>query len=707
MSLEKAKSKLEKQSGKSTLKGESSLLKILLQGTLLYVFFSVFISLFIENTLFWTLLNTAGVAAWTMHRIAMRNRKNLPFRVWLKSIWYGITGSNFNKEDSIERSQWQLLQEYHVEKYENPFTFDRKAWLSVLVPIFGSIPLQVLYFSGLGEPVDVSLLLTWIISNVLITLLFAAFGSGIMRTLLYFKEKGDREEYKAHKQKTDTRWIDRLITTIVLLVYISLHVLPATLPVSAAPDCSKKKQDVDTFFECYDSEIKYQPHTEPIVPPIPGYNMPVGQAQAEENYTLPYYETPEPELNLFQAAWKGITGMGKDIAGIVQRDGSKALSYLASNMNNPQKLYTDARNTIQVMTQAHNEGIKERANLKKDSAMGIVDWLGNKFQSYMSNPIQAAKNDIQWMDKNIVQPTISHTNNVSKYIQQNPQESWKATNIVAAPFFHIKVAIESNYPGGTKQLTQDAATILADKETYWSIAKSPFSERTQQLFEEGKYAQATGRANGELSVEAAQEGGETLLTGGFGKAGMIIFGFAIDTSQTMRRTVKIADEVGDHSKLPKKFLPDITVPNSKYSVEADTSQFNEGALQHIFDGDAKEVGNRVSIGGFHHELNSKFGQVKPGTEVLDKKGNGVYQGEVEVFGYDKTSSSNSKSTFFPKKWSREDVVNGINKSYQPGNKTLDSNGRSIYEGTYKDVRITVIVDNSTGKIITSYPNWPQ
>ncbi|MCX7996276.1 MAG: hypothetical protein N2691_00775 [Patescibacteria group bacterium] len=144
-----------------------------------------------------------------------------------------------------------------------------------------------------------------------------------------------------------------------------------------------------------------------------------------------------------------------------------------------------------------------------------------------------------------------------------------------------------------------------------------------------------------MSVEAGQEAAETLLTGGFGKAGMVVFGFTVDASKVARRSIKIADTVGDYSRLPRRFLPDIKVSNRSYKIKADTSKFEEGALQHIFDGSAKgSKSGKVSLQGFHHEGENIYAKV---TKVLKTdKATGVYEPEVEIFGYKKDSHPKAK-----------------------------------------------------------------
>lgn len=531
---------LEVQSSSETVEKKSISLS-LFKGVMVYGLFSIFISLFFENTLFWTFVNTAGVTAWLMHKIAMNGRFTLPFKLWLKKIKYELLSKQFNQDNKKERTQWQQIQEYQQFNIDNPFAFNKLAWFSLVSPIIGSLLLQILYFAGIGEPVTFNLLSIWFVSNLFLTLVFAGVGAGIMRFVLFLKERDEKLKYKANKKRIDTSWIDRLVVLIMLFLYVSVFVLPVSV-------LAVEKQTVDQFMETYDPEKKYQPYAEAVISPPLQKGTIQTQPGSEQPTQLEYYNQPEGEPNLLISLWNGLTGVGKDVGGIVKRDGGKAHNYLGKNWNNPKKMYSDAQNSITTFRNAYAEGAKEHAGQKGNSAVGIMDWVGKKAQSYWNNPVQTFKNDLGWADKNILQPYIAHSNNAAKYLQRNPKDTWMATNIVAAPFFHIKVAIESNYAGGTKQFTKDASTVLANKETYWSIAKSPFSERTQALFSEGKYAQATGRASGEASVEGAQTVAENIATGG-GKTGLLVLGFAIDASKAAKKPLHLAENI---ISLPRK-----------------------------------------------------------------------------------------------------------------------------------------------------------
>jgi hypothetical protein len=713
-------------------------------GVLRYVVLSVFIGLFFENTLFWMFLATAGVTAWTMWRIAMHGRAQLPGKLWRKWKRYEKENRTFDLKNAQEQKEWQQIEAYKIEKYnERPFVFRKTAWFALLVPVIGSVLLQLLYFTGLGTSIDAGLLITWILSNLFLTVTFSCIGGFLMFLFLWHKQKKETTHHTQNKKKRDSRWIDRLISSVVLVFYLSAFVVPTITPLSAAsPDCSKTKVTPEEFISCYDPDTEYQSHSEAIVPE-PKRRIPLGSGTAgsgnkvsslkeyyskhrgippeqinelydmcqktagcnfeellteyeNEVLTLPVYENETPDdPNLLLATLEGLGGVGQDTWNLITKEGRKGLNYLKDNWNNPKKMLDDAGNTIGKFRQAYEEGQRDRLGQKGNDAKGLADWFGKKAQQYWHDPSGQLKKDLGWMDKNILQPYLKHGADVHAYLQKNPKEAWMMTNMLTAPYFHGKVFIESNYNGGIKQFKQDAAVALADKNTYWNILKSPFSERTQQLAAEGKLAQAMGRGAGEMSIEAGQELAETVATAGVGKIGLVVANFTVDASKVAGRTVKIADTVGDYTKIPKSMLKTIKYSNASYNVKADTSRFAEYALQHLFDGN---VNKKNKVGGFHHAGENSAGKV---TRVIrENEKTGVYEAEVEVFGHRKNSNL-GRSTMFPRNWSRENVVTAVNEAY--GVKKPVPGKGNLYRGTSSTgIQIEMRIDSS-GKIETAYP----
>lgn len=58
------------------------------------------------------------------------------------------------------------------------------------------------------------------------------------------------------------------------------------------------------------------------------------------------------------------------------------------------------------------------------------------------------------------------------------------------------------------------------------------------------------------------------------------------------------------------------------------------------------------------------------------------------------------TTFFPKSWTAEEVIEAIEKVYRNPSKV--DNVKDIFEGTVNGVNIRICLDG-TGKIVTAYP----
>lgn len=213
-------------------------------------------------------LATAGAAAWTMRRIAMHGRAQLPRRLWRKWKRYEKENRSFDLSNDQERKEWAQIEGYKKERHgEKPFMFRSQAWYGLLAPVVGSVLMQLLYFAGLGGSVDAGLLFTWIFSNLLLTCAFSCIGAIAMFMFLLRKQRKENTRPSHGGMQAGRQWIDRFISGIVLVFYLSTLVSPAIAPLSAAsPDCFKKKLTPEEFIRCYDSDTAYQLHSEAIVP---------------------------------------------------------------------------------------------------------------------------------------------------------------------------------------------------------------------------------------------------------------------------------------------------------------------------------------------------------------------------------------------------------------------------------------------------------
>lgn len=134
--------------------------------------------------------------------------------------------------------------------------------------------------------------------------------------------------------------------------------------------------------------------------------------------------------------------------------------------------------------------------------------------------------------------------------------------------------------------------------------------------------------------------------------------------------------------------------NYDLSKLVSTDNFRDGSIKHIFEGDLKDG----KVSGYHYEsVPDTQANVIPGTETTPNEF-GVYKAKVEINGIVKTAN-NGYSTFFPKHWKPQEVVDAINEAYSV--KTFISG--NIYMGiSSSGVSITMYLDTS-GKIISAFP----
>ena len=122
-----------------------------------------------------------------------------------------------------------------------------------------------------------------------------------------------------------------------------------------------------------------------------------------------------------------------------------------------------------------------------------------------------------------------------------------------------------------------------------------------------------------------------------------------------------------------------------------TDNFADGTLKHIFSGEISK--NSKKAVGFHYEgLSGVEGEVIQITKQPNKYG--IYEATVKINGKNKDRIS----TFFPKNWTPQQVVDAINEAFD--NKKLVSG--NLYEGTTKTgmkIQMSII----SGKITSTWP----
>ncbi|MED1021913.1 EndoU domain-containing protein [Bacillus mycoides] len=127
-----------------------------------------------------------------------------------------------------------------------------------------------------------------------------------------------------------------------------------------------------------------------------------------------------------------------------------------------------------------------------------------------------------------------------------------------------------------------------------------------------------------------------------------------------------------------------------------TEKFRPNTLKHILEG---EINWRGDAMGYHTEvLENTPGKIISGTEeILNDQG--IYKARVEVNGTPKTGNRGF-STFFPKDWSPQKIVDNINEAYN--NRTYEFG--NTYSGIGSEgIRISMYIDGN-GKIISAFPS---
>ncbi|MDM5153542.1 WXG100 family type VII secretion target [Bacillus sp. DX1.1] len=132
----------------------------------------------------------------------------------------------------------------------------------------------------------------------------------------------------------------------------------------------------------------------------------------------------------------------------------------------------------------------------------------------------------------------------------------------------------------------------------------------------------------------------------------------------------------------------------EYSHLKDLDNFKVGtkedALKHIFQGELTKKGKAI---GFHYK-GTENAQGKIIGEIEGPNKQGIYQANVAIDG----KLKNAKSTFFPKDWTEQQVIDSINEAF---------NNKELYKGnryigiTTNGIKIEMQIKN--GKITSAYP----
>ena len=127
-----------------------------------------------------------------------------------------------------------------------------------------------------------------------------------------------------------------------------------------------------------------------------------------------------------------------------------------------------------------------------------------------------------------------------------------------------------------------------------------------------------------------------------------------------------------------------------------TENFLDSALVHIFSGHVNVNGEAT---GYHYEgMKNAQGNIIQGTVTAPNQ-LGVYTGKVKVNGVDKESNS-GYSTFYPKTWTMQQVVDAINEAYES---KVFKVGNEYYGYDKNGMKIIMYLDKDTNKIISAFP----
>lgn len=123
--------------------------------------------------------------------------------------------------------------------------------------------------------------------------------------------------------------------------------------------------------------------------------------------------------------------------------------------------------------------------------------------------------------------------------------------------------------------------------------------------------------------------------------------------------------------------------------------FTSNGLTHIFEG---EIKGAKSV-GWHYEPSSTTGRIV--SIVQPPNTQGVYEAVVEIGGVLKTNTS----TFFPKTWSKDEVMSAIYEAYRNANPKIKADGTEFvykWTGTSRGITIDMFLD-ANAEILSAFP----
>ena len=133
------------------------------------------------------------------------------------------------------------------------------------------------------------------------------------------------------------------------------------------------------------------------------------------------------------------------------------------------------------------------------------------------------------------------------------------------------------------------------------------------------------------------------------------------------------------------------------NLQKTESFVDQKAVNHVLLGEINPAGKAV---GFHYEgMPEAKGKIVEGTKSAPDE-HGIYSGKVEVGGVAK-KLNNGESSFFPKEWTPQQVIDAINEAYV--SRELYSGSKYKFIGETKEGISIVIYLDDYDKILSVYP----
>lgn len=179
----------------------------------------------------------------------------------------------------------------------------------------------------------------------------------------------------------------------------------------------------------------------------------------------------------------------------------------------------------------------------------------------------------------------------------------------------------------------------------------------------------------------------------------------LQTELKLKNELSVQSPSVEENPTQQEPAPSVLYPKATLISLKNTGLFESGLINHIFEGVVNEKRkskgkNRkklvVEATGFHSEcIKNHAGKIIEGTRSKPDS-HGVYTGLVSINGVAKKKPGTS--TFFPRIWKPQQIVNAINEAYKNKVKA----GEREYVGTSHGIKIKIWI-GSNGKIASAYP----